>query len=238
LCFCLGGGSYEPHEVPLRWPQLFIRKGLGFEPITPSNVGYQVDWSPAFLKECEGQPLKNIRLTSGKGSRLGDLVITRYGLEGTPVYSLGERGEVRIDLKPDLSAEQIVAKCKAVKENLSPMRRVKKQLALCPAALGLLFHFTPKECATDLNRLVHYLKNFPIHFRESQSLEEAISSAGGLRMTELNDDLMLLKFPGVFAAGEMLDWDAPTGGFLIQGCVSQGYRAGQGILRFLKASGM
>ena len=234
ICFCLGGGSYEPNEVPLRWPDGFISKNIGFDPFIPSNVGYQVEWSQAFLKECEGQPLKNVRLTSAKGSRLGDVVVTQYGLEGTPVYFVGQPGTVKIDLKPDLSLEQILAKCRTVKENLSPMRRIKKQLSLCPAALGLLFHFTPKDVAADLSRLVLHLKSFPIQFLESQSLEEAISSAGGLHMDEFTEDLMLIKYPGVFAAGEMLNWDAPTGGFLIQGCVSQGYRAGHGILRFLK----
>jgi uncharacterized flavoprotein (TIGR03862 family) len=233
LCFCIGGGSYEPNEVPLRWPSAFISKGIGFDPFVPSNVGYQVKWPAAFLKECEGQPFKNIRLSSTKGSRLGDLVVTEYGLEGTPVYFVGQPGEVKMDLKPDLSAEQILVKCRAVKENLSPMRRIKKQLALCPASLALLFHCTPKEVASDLNRLIAILKNFPIQFLKSQSLDEAISSAGGVQITELNDDLMLVRHPGVFAAGEMLNWDAPTGGFLIQGCVSQGYRAGQGILKFI-----
>ncbi|MEO5968328.1 MAG: TIGR03862 family flavoprotein [Bdellovibrionia bacterium] len=233
ICFCLGGGSYEPNEVPLRWPNAFISKNIGFDPFIPSNVGYQVEWSDKFLTECEGQPLKNVRLISSRGSRLGDVIVTRYGLEGTPVYFVGQPGVVRIDLKPDLSVEQILSKCRSVKENLSPMRRIKKQLSLCPASLGLLFHFTPKNVADDLNRLVSHLKNFPLQFLGSQSLDEAISSAGGLHMTELTADLMLIKYPGVFAAGEMLNWDAPTGGFLIQACVSQGYRAGQGILRYL-----
>ena len=258
VCFCLGGGSYEPNEVPLRWPSVFRAGGLGslngldslnslnslnslgslsdlgFEPFSPSNVGYQVAWSKEFLKECEGQPLKNVCLTSSKGSRLGDVIVTHYGLEGTPVYSMGQPGPVKLDLKPDLSVEQILVKCRAIKENLSPMRRIKKQLSLCPAALGLLFHFTPKDVASDINRLASHLKSFPLQFLQSQPLDEAISSAGGLHLNELTDDLMLIQYPGVFAAGEMLNWDAPTGGFLIQGCVSQGYRAGQGILRFLR----
>lgn len=234
ICFCLGGGSYEPNEIPLRWPQIFKDGNLGFEPFRASNVGYQIHWSQKFLKECEGQPLKNIRLTSSRGSRLGDAVVTCYGLEGTPVYSVGQAGPVKIDLKPDLSVEQALAKCRAVKENLSPMRRIKKQLSLCPVALGLLFHYTPKNIINDLDKMIQHLKNFPLHFLQSQSLSEAISAAGGLHMTELTEELMLIKYPGVFAAGEMLDWDAPTGGFLIQGCVSQGYRAGHAILKFLE----
>jgi predicted flavoprotein YhiN len=235
ICFCLGGGSYEPKEVPLRWPNAFICKNIGFDPFIPSNVGYQVEWTKEFLAECEGQPLKNVRLVSARGSRLGDLIVTQYGLEGTPVYFVGQPGAVKLDLKPDLSIEQILAKCRLVKENLSPMSRIKKQLSLCPASLGLLFHFTPKNVAGDLGSLIFHLKNFPLQFLRSQPLEEAISSAGGLHMADFTEDLMSIQHPGVFAAGEMLNWDAPTGGFLIQGCVSQGYRAGQGVLRYFES---
>jgi uncharacterized flavoprotein (TIGR03862 family) len=233
LCLCLGGGSYESSEVPLRWPQLLLKKNLGFTDFTPSNVGYRVDWKAEFLKEAEGLPLKNIELTSSRGVRKGDGVITSYGLEGTPVYFVGEPGVVFLDLKPDLTESQILSKCRAVKENYSPFRRIKKQLNLCPAALALIFHHTPANLFKDLQLLVKRIKKFPISFQGSQALTESISSAGGLHLDELNPNWMLKKYPGVFAAGEMLDWDAPTGGFLIQASVSQGYSAGQGILNYL-----
>jgi uncharacterized flavoprotein (TIGR03862 family) len=233
LCFCLGGASYEPEETPLRWPKIFIDKKLAFTDFTPSNVGYKVPWKKAFLAEAEGQPLKNIALTSSRGTRRGDAIITDYGIEGTPVYFVGEVGELTLDLKPDMTYEKILEKCFAVKENLSPMRRVKKQLNLCDASLALLFHEAPKSALKDLKLLVKTIKNFKIKFHAPQPIEEAISSAGGLNLKELNQDLMLNRFPGVFAAGEMLDWDAPTGGFLIQGCVSQGFTAGKGIVRYL-----
>jgi uncharacterized flavoprotein (TIGR03862 family) len=233
ICLCLGGGSYEPTETPLRWPKVLIQKSLKMDEFTSSNVGYQVAWREGFLKDAEGLPLKNVRLTSSRGTRKGDLIITKYGMEGTPVYTLGEVGEVSLDLKPDLTLDQIISKCKAVKENFSPFRRVKKQLNLCPAALALLFHMDSGAGLKDLTLLAKMIKNFPIRFLAPQALTEAISSAGGLQMSELNQNLMLKKYPGVFAAGEMLNWDAPTGGFLIQACVSQGYRAGQGILQYL-----
>ena len=161
------------------------------------------------------------------------MVVTNYGLEGTPVYFLGEPGVLKIDLKPDLSVDQILKKCLAVKENFSPFRRVKKQLKLSPAALALLFHFTPPHVLQDSKKLAEFLKQFPLVLTQPQSLDESISSAGGLHLNELNADFMLKKYPGVFAAGEMLNWDAPTGGFLIQACVSQGYAAGKGICKFL-----
>ena len=238
VCFGLGGGSWEPTETPLRWPSIFKRHRIGFEDFTPSNVGYQITWPEAFLKEAEGKPLKNVVLSSSRGSRKGDAMITKYGMEGTPVYFVGQRGKVTIDLKPDLSVVQIMEKLRGVKENLSPIRRVKKQLNLCPASFALLFHCTPAEilAPANLGRLAEHIKALPLLLGEPQPLTESISSAGGLRLDEIDENFMLKNFPGVFVAGEMLDWDVPTGGFLIQGCVSQGYSAGQGILRYLRNS--
>ncbi len=235
VCFALGGGSWEPTESPLRWPAIFGSRGLGFTEFTPSNVGYRVDWPEGFLREAEAKPLKSIVLSSSRGSRKGDAMVTRYGLEGTPVYFVGERGQVILDLKPDLSAAQILARLEAVKENLSPIRRVKKQLGLCPAAYALVYHCAPRDLLEDpsLERLAGYLKAFPLQLGDPQPLSEAISSAGGLQLDELDERFMLKRFPGIFAAGEMLDWDVPTGGFLIQGCVSQGYCAGHGIAAML-----
>jgi uncharacterized flavoprotein (TIGR03862 family) len=231
-CFCLGGGSYEPEEKPLRWPAAFQAHGLKLNAFVASNVGFQVQWPAAFLKEAEGLPLKNVVLTSKRGRRAGEMVITRYGLEGTPVYFAGETGVVTLDLKPDLNADEITRRLQASKENLSPMRRVKKYLKLSPAALALVFHHSPPS---ELGEMVRKLKWFPIELGERQPIDEAISSSGGLALGELNEAMMIRKTPGAFAAGEMLDWDAPTGGFLIQGCVSQGHRAGRGIAEWLRA---
>ena len=231
VCFCLGGGSYEPKEIPLRWPDLFIKKKIKFVPFESSNVGFQVDWPEKFLQEAEGLPLKNIVLTSSKASRSGDAVITRYGIEGTPVYFAGTFGTVRIDLKPDLSAEQVLEKLRSVRENMSSIRRAKKTLKLCPAALALLFHLSPE--LQELPEFAASIKNFPLLLKEKQPLTEAISSSGGLDWSELDAGFGLKNYPGVFAAGEMLNWDAPTGGFWIQGCVSQGFVAGQEIVKYL-----
>ncbi len=234
VCFCLGGGSWEPKEKPLRWPRIFMAKNIGFTEFYSANSGFKVDWPLAFLKEAEGLPLKSIVFHSKKGSRPGEIVITQYGVEGTPIYALGEVGEVWIDLKPGLTETSILGKLNASKENLSPLRRVKKYLNLSPAALALLFHCTPPKVLNDLEVLVERIKRFPLILRERQSLDEAISSSGGVAWSELNSSLMLRQFPGIFVAGEMLDWHAPTGGFLIQGCVSQGYYAGTGILKYLE----
>jgi len=225
VILALGGASYE--KAPPRWPDTFRAKGLRVIPFQAANVGYAVEWPAAFLAEAEGLPLKNVALKTARGTRVGDLMVTRYGLEGTPVYTLGVPGPATLDLKPDLSQGQIVSRLLASKENLSPLRRVQKFLNLSPAAQALVFHLAPENARANLHALAAHVKAFPIALGEPQPIEEAISSSGGLDFSELTPGLMLRQFPGVFAAGEMLNWDAPTGGFLIQGCVSQGYLAGE-----------
>ena len=234
--FALGGGSWEKTGQETSWPKIFSRHGIRITPFESANCGFQVKWPAELIKEVDGQPLKNIVLTSNLGSRAGELTVTQYGLEGTPIYAKGESGTIWIDLKPALSTEEIFKRLNATQEKLSPIRRIKKHLNLSPASLALLFHMTPKEILTDMNLLVSHLKKFPITLGNRQPLDEAISSTGGLAWDELDDSYMLTKLPGVFAAGEMLDWTAPTGGFLIQGCVSQGYVAAAGFLKFLNLS--
>jgi uncharacterized flavoprotein (TIGR03862 family) len=233
--FCLGGGSWEPQEQPLRWPRIFRERGIAFREFAPSNVGFQVAWPEALLAEAEGKPIKNVVLRSSRGERSGDLVITRYGIEGTPVYFAGEKGVVYLDLKPDLTEEQVLRKLEFVKENLSPLRRAKKVLKLGEGALALLYHVPESggsEPGAGLRGFARRIKRFELELREPQPLAEAISSSGGVSWDELDRSLMLKRFPGVFAAGEMIDWDAPTGGFLIQGCVSQGAWVGREMVGY------
>ena len=215
--FALGGASWEKTEI--RWPSMFISKGISFSEFKASNTGYEVVWKEGFIKESEAKPLKNILLKSSKGERKGDLVVTSYGLEGTPVYFFGEIGMITLDLKPDLSEAEIYKKLSSSKENLSTIRRVKKYLNLCEASNSLIFHYTSTK---DLRKLAHIIKNFPLEFKNPRPLSESISSKGGIAWSEVDEDLMLRKFPNVYCLGEMLDWDAPTGGFLIQACVSHG----------------
>lgn len=226
--FALGGGSWE--DEPPRWVELLKRKGLSIDPLLPSNVGYEVKWKKEFLLEAEGKPLKKIRFESRRGTKDGELVITRYGIEGTPVYFWGETGECFIDLKPDLTEGQILERLSAVKENLAPLRRVKQKLSLCEASLALLFHHLPSTDKADLKILISRIKRFPIRLEGPRPLSEAISSSGGLALSEVTDSYELRKFPGIFCAGEMLSWDAPTGGFLIQAAVSMGARIGNTLL--------
>jgi uncharacterized flavoprotein (TIGR03862 family) len=227
VVFALGGGSWE--ESPPAWPELFRRKGLAVSPFASANVGYSVAWSAPFLAEAEGKPLKKIRFGNRGGEKDGELVVTKYGLEGTPVYFLGEPGPAWIDLKPDLTEAAILSRLEAIRENLAPIRRVKQKLELCDASLAILFHHLPETDRKDLKTLVSRIKRFPITLLEPRPLTESISSTGGLAMSEVDENLQFRKFPGVYAGGEMLDWHAPTGGFLIQAAVSMGARIGNAI---------
>lgn len=225
--FALGGGSWE-EPLPV-WPALFESKGIAFEPWRSSNSGFKVAWPKALLEEAEGEPLKNVVMTSPRGKRQGDIVITKYGVEGMPVYHVGQSGRVHLDLQPALTVEKIIEKCEAVKENLASLRRLKKKVALSPAANALLFHLSLPESRKDLPALAALVKKFPLDLLAPQPLPEAISSAGGVKFSELSQTLELTKFPGIYLAGEMLDWDVSTGGFLIQAAVSQGRLAGTAL---------
>jgi hypothetical protein len=207
---------------------------MRFKAFEASNSGFEVAWPAELLAEAEGLPIKNLVLRSPRGERQGELVITRYGLEGTPVYAVGIPGPVELDLKPDLTRDEIIQRMSSVRENPSPIRRAKRTLNLSPAALALLFHLASKEDLLSLESVAKRLKAFPLVLGARRPIEEAISSSGGLEMPELDSSLMLKRAPGVFAAGEMLDWEAPTGGYLIQACVSQGHRAGRAIVKRLK----
>ncbi len=222
LVFALGGGSYEKPGA-VEWPSMFQTKGISFQPFEPSNTGFELAWPEAFLKEAEGQPIKNILLRSARGERKGDLVITQYGLEGTPIYFAGITGTVELDLKPDLTEEQILQRLQKTKENLAPMRRAQKFLQLSPGSKALLFHMMPQEAGRDIKTLAHAIKHFPLQLERPRPLSESISSSGGLSWDDLDEKLMVKSLPGIYCAGEMLDWDAPTGGFLIQACISQGH---------------
>jgi uncharacterized flavoprotein (TIGR03862 family) len=227
----LGGASWLAENETLGWPQTFAAKGIAVTPFTAANCGFEVDWKNEFLAEALNLPLKNAVFTSSAGSKKGDILITAYGLEGTPVYTYGRGETCYIDLKSDLNVAEIEQKLDAVRENLSPLRRAKKTLGLPPAALALLYHHAPEGGLQTNAQLAQLLKKFPVTLLRPRPLSEAISSAGGIALGEVTTDFELKKFPGVFTVGEMLDWSAPTGGFLIQACVSQGHAAGSAICR-------
>lgn len=234
VVFALGGASWLPQGVSADWQKMFAAEGIQQVPFASANCGFSVDWKPEFLSEVGRQPLKNIELQTRKGSRKGDLMITDYGIEGTPVYAVGETGIGFLDLKSDLTAAAIAARLGSAAENLAPLRRAVKVLKLDAVRSALLFHHAPAGALASTEAIAAAIKKFPLLLKEARPLTEAISSRGGIALREVDENFMLKKMPGVFVAGEMLDWHAPTGGFLIQACVSQGYVAAHGALSFCK----
>lgn len=228
LLLALGGGSYDEN---LTWPALLRKKGLDVKELRAANVGYHLEASPAFFEKAEGKPLKGIVLRTKLGAKAGELMITRYGLEGTPIYTVGATGEATLDLKPDLEEAKLMERLKEAKG--TPWKRLQKTARLSPGALLLAEHLAPPGAWDSVESAARTLKHFPISLKEPRPILEAISTSGGLAFQELTPELELKKYPRVFAAGEMLDWDAPTGGFLIQGSVATGFVAAEGIAKRL-----
>lgn len=235
VVLALGGASWPQTGSDGGWVSLFEEAGIAVTPLAPANCGYEVDWPPEFLAQAEGLPLKNIVVRAGSESVAGELLVTKYGLEGGALYQLGHALHaltplaIEIDLKPAFTAEQLSAKIRhAQGTHLLDQATRAWRLSLTSAALLQLR--APFASAGELAALA---KAYPLLLRGPRPLEEAISTAGGVSWDDLNDAFMLKRWPGIFCAGEMIDWDAPTGGYLIQGCFSTATRAARGAQKFL-----
>jgi uncharacterized flavoprotein (TIGR03862 family) len=240
VVLALGGGSWPETGSDGRWVSMLAERGISVRPLTPDNCGWEVAWPKAVLDIAEGHPLKNVAARAGDESVVGELLITRYGLEGGVIYQLGsalrriENPRLEIDFKPGTSHEQLLRKLTGVKQRV--WETACKRWRLSSAAQAILTRGTgAPPCATAAG-LAELVKSFPIALTGPRPLEEAISSAGGVAWSELDEDLMLRRLPGVFVAGEMIDWEAPTGGYLLQGAFSTGTRAGRAAHRFFSAS--
>lgn len=234
VILALGGATWPETGSDGRWVALLQRLGLATSPLAPANCGWEHDWSAEILAAAEGKPIKNIRVTAGEKSASGELILTRYGLEGGPLYALGstlrvmDSPAISIDLKPAHTVEQLVAKMESVRRNFASEARQRWKLG--DAAHALL---AGREW-NDATALSREAKNCVIPLKGPRPLAEAISSAGGLRWEEIDDHLMAKKIPGLFFAGEMIDWEAPTGGFLIQGCYSTATLAARSAEAFVR----
>jgi uncharacterized flavoprotein (TIGR03862 family) len=228
VVLALGGGSWPETGSEGRWVDILEKLGIAIHPLTPANCGWECDWTPETRARVEGQPLHNIRVRAREATAFGELMLTRYGIEGTLIYELGRTlrtmgsPEIHIDLKPTFSLEQLVRKMESVRRNF--LREAPQRWKLTDAACAILEQFHgPFDSAQELAKAA---KNCSIPFTGPRALVEAISTAGGVCWSELDDSLMLKKLPGVYCAGEMIDWEAPTGGYLLQGCFATGTRAG------------
>lgn len=235
LILALGGASWPQTGADGRWVSFFTKEGLRVTPLTPANCGYEVDWPREFLTQAEGLPLKNVVVRANGESVAGELLITKYGLEGGALYQLGrELGrmphpKIEIDLKPAFTVDRLSAKIRHA-QGAHLLDQAARAWHLSRAAVALLELHAPFASAGELAALA---KAYPLALRGPRPIEEAISTAGGVSWDELDENLMLKRRPGIFCAGEMIDWDAPTGGYLIQGCMSTATRAARGTLKFL-----
>ncbi len=235
VIFALGGASWPQTGSDGGWVKLFSEAGIPITPLTPANCGYEVDWPESFLARAEGLPLKNIIVRAEGESVAGELLITKYGIEGGAIYQLGRilrtmiKPQITLDLKPAFSLDQLMLKLQAATGKQSLVEKAARAWRLNKAAQALLEVHAPFDSA---EKIVTLARAFPLPLRGPRPIDEAISTAGGVPWAELDDHLMLKPHPGLFCAGEMIDWDAPTGGYLLQGCFSTATRAAQGVQQF------
>ena len=237
----LGGASWPKLGSDGGWAAILARRGVDIRPFRPANCGFTIAWSDSFRDRFEGNPLKNIALGfAGRASR-GDAMITRSGIEGGAVYALSAplRDEIatagcanlEIDLRPDLSPLQIAAKLKRQRSGQSTTQTLRKALNLSPLAINLLREAHGIALPGDTDALAACIKSVALTLTGTGPMDRAISTAGGVDFSSLDGTMMLRDLPGVYAAGEMLDWEAPTGGYLLQASFATGVAVAEAVLR-------
>ncbi|WP_074122761.1 TIGR03862 family flavoprotein [Bradyrhizobium sp. AS23.2] len=243
----LGGASWPRLGSDGGWTTILADKGVSIAPLRPANCGFSVAWSDIFRTRFEGQPLKGIALTFGPHSLRGEAIVTQAGIEGGAIYALSaelreaiaESGEavLHIALRPDLEHAELVRRLSVSRGKQSFSNFLRKAAQLSPVAVGLLQEARigagQSLSAMPPAQLAELINAVPIKLTGTAPIARAISSAGGVSFDELDADFMIRKLPGVFAAGEMLDWEAPTGGYLLQASFATGAAAGRGVLGWL-----
>lgn len=246
-----GGGSWAKLGSDGAWVPLLAQRGVEVAPLLPSNCGFDVagGWSAHLRTRFAGQPLKTValRFTDAIGKmheRRGELMLSDAGIEGSLVYALSAplrgtiaaQGSVKIelDLAPDKTLERVMAEVAHPRGARSLSSHLQSRAGIKGVKMALLREILSAEQLSNPVKLAHAIKSLPITLAAPRPLDEAISSAGGVRFEALDEHLMLRKLPGVFCAGEMLDWEAPTGGYLLTACFASGRVAGQGALKYLQ----
>jgi len=243
----LGGASWPRLGSDGAWTEWLAAKGVTILTLRPANCGFTVAWSDIFRDRFEGQPLKGIALTLGAHIARGEAVITRTGIEGGAIYALSAdlretivdsgQATLLIALRPDLSINELVARLSMPKGKQSFSNWLRKTAHLSPVGIGLLQEAAIASGASlpslSPEKLAGLINAVPVQLNGVAPIARAISTAGGISFDELDADLMIRRLPGVFAAGEMLDWEAPTGGYLLQASFATGAAAGRGALKYL-----
>ena len=234
VILALGGGSWPETGSDGAWTSVLEKLGMAVAPLTAANCGWEISWPLALLAQAEGHPLKNITARAGEMTATGELLVTKYGLEGGVIYQLGPalramaEPEIAIDFKPAHTVEQLVKKLGNCPRNF--LAEARSRWKLSDAAFAILENISTSAPFTSAESLATTVKNCPLKLTGPRPLAEAISSAGGVRWRELDATLMVRRLPGIFVAGEMIDWDAPTGGYLMQGCFATGTHAARSAL--------
>ncbi|MFC6337849.1 TIGR03862 family flavoprotein [Pseudomonas sp. CCM 7891] len=248
VLLALGGGSWSRLGSDGAWLKLLEDKGVPYAPLQPSNCGFEVSaWSELMVSKFAGAPLKNVAIgLADHKPRLGECVITVTGIEGSLIYALSASireainrdgsATVHIDLLPSKPLDKVLAALAKPRGSRSMSKHLHSQLGLDGVKAALLRELAPAGHFNDPDRLAVDIKALPLTLVKARPLDEAISTAGGVPFEALDERLMLKRVPGVFCAGEMLDWEAPTGGYLLTGCFASGRVAGRGVLEWLRSS--
>jgi uncharacterized flavoprotein (TIGR03862 family) len=254
VLLALGGGSWARLGSDGAWQSWLRALQIDVAPLVPANCGFDVSvgsrtgWSEHLRTKFAGTPLKSVVLscTNAQGdtfSRKGEMVITEHGIEGSLVYAASAllrneiarsgRAHLHLNLRPDFSAEHVLAEVRHPRGSRSLSSHLKSRLNLQAVHLALLHEVLSKDALNDPVQLAQAIQHLPITVVATRPLDEAISSAGGVKLEALDDSLMSRHTPGLFAAGEMLDWEAPTGGYLMSACLASGRHAANGALAYL-----
>jgi uncharacterized flavoprotein (TIGR03862 family) len=253
VVLALGGASWARLGSDGAWVTPLQLRGVDVSPLLPANCGFDVTggWSPFFAEKFAGQPFKTVAITVPSKyadsvpvfHRKGEFVVTATGVEGSLIYAASqvlrdalmrsERTEFSLDLLPDVSHERVLAEVRHPRGSRSLSSHLKSRLHLDGIKAAVLRECLPKASFDDPVALAAGIKALPISLQSARPIDEAISSAGGVRFEGLSAGLMVQQLPGVFCAGEMLDWEAPTGGYLLSASFATGRRAAQGVVDYL-----
>jgi hypothetical protein len=229
--FAMGGGSWKVTGSDGSWLDLFKKQGIAIVPFQSSNCAYRVDWPEDFILEHEGSPLKNIAISCLNKRQKGEAVITRFGLEGNAIYALSpqirkeldqkQKATIFLDMKPSLHYDDLLLKIKK-STSKKTSETLQKAVKLTAAEIGLLKKYISKETYLNPELLAHNIKKLALEITGAALLNDAISTTGGIQLDAVDESFQLKNKKNHYCIGEMLDWDAPTGGYLLQACFSMG----------------
>jgi uncharacterized flavoprotein (TIGR03862 family) len=244
VILALGGGSWARLGSTGEWVAWLRQAGVPVEALKPSNCGFDVAWSEHFRTRFDGQPLKTVVASFQDFQQQGEFIVTKEGVQGSLIYAASARlrdeiaangsATLFLDLAPGSTMEKLSAALARPRGSRSMSSHIEKTVGLKGVKMGLLWEFVPKEDIANPEKLAAAIKHLPIPLVAPRPLDEAISSAGGVDFAALDEHLMIRSLPGVFCAGEMLDWEAQTGGYLLTACFASGRMAGLGALKWIQ----